>query len=257
MHFVFLHGWCFDQRVWQSTAAALQQAAPRNRNLHCHTLSLPGYGERQEALAPANVAALAADLDQQLAALPLDGEPFALIGWSLGALTALAWAAQYATPALHRLVLVSGTASFVRREAWPHGLPTEQLAGFQQQLAADPAALPGRFALLANQGDSAARALSRQLRDCILPTDHPQAAHTLAAGLACLAEADLTAQLPDVTTPTLLLHGAHDPLMPLAAAQALAAALPYAELVVFPDAAHAPFLSQPEAFADHLRVLAS
>jgi pimeloyl-[acyl-carrier protein] methyl ester esterase len=256
MHYVFLHGWCFDRRVWQTPIDALQgQAASGGQAITCHRLDLPGYGLRLTATAPDTIVALADDLDQQLAALPLGDAPFVLVGWSLGALAALAWTAQAQSALrqrLQRLVLVSGTASFISRPQWPHGLPAEQLAGFQQQLAADAAALPARFALLANQGDSAGRSLSRQLRDCVLPPDSPQATLTLAAGLACLAEADLVSLLPQVAVPTLLLHGELDPLMPLAAAQALAAALPQAELQVFPGRAHAPFLAEPETFARQL-----
>ena len=51
---------------------------------------------------------------------------------------------------------------------------------------------------------------------------------------------------------TLLVHGEHDPLMPLAAAQWLAGHMPNARIEVFPGAAHAPFLSQPERFAELL-----
>jgi pimeloyl-[acyl-carrier protein] methyl ester esterase len=51
----------------------------------------------------------------------------------------------------------------------------------------------------------------------------------------------------------LLVHGEHDPLMPLAAAQWLAGHMPNARIEVFPGAAHAPFLSQPERFAELLK----
>jgi pimeloyl-[acyl-carrier protein] methyl ester esterase len=54
-----------------------------------------------------------------------------------------------------------------------------------------------------------------------------------------------------------LLHGAGDALMPLAAAQWLADALPDGRLSIFDDCGHAPFLSRPrdcavliESFAD-------
>lgn len=250
MDYVFVHGWCFDHRVWQETIAALTaQASASGQAIHCHALHLPGYGPRQEEAAPAQVAELAADLGRQLSTF---AGPITLIGWSLGALAALAYGAGQPMTQLEQLVLVSGTASFIRRPHWPHGLPPEQLAAFQQQLATDAAALPARFALLANQGDAAARGLSRRLRECLLPADSPHSAATLAAGLHCLGEADLTAQLDQVRLPTLLLHGELDPLMPLAAAQALASALPQAELRTFPGRAHAPFLAEPERFAQHL-----
>ena len=48
--------------------------------------------------------------------------------------------------------------------------------------------------------------------------------------------------------PTLLVNGSADPLMPLPAAEALAALIPGARLEVFADCAHAPFISTPAEF---------
>ena len=45
-------------------------------------------------------------------------------------------------------------------------------------------------------------------------------------------------RLADVTAPTLVVHGAHDPLFPLAHGEALAREIPRAELLVLPDAGH-------------------
>jgi pimeloyl-[acyl-carrier protein] methyl ester esterase len=71
---------------------------------------------------------------------------------------------------------------------------------------------------------------------------------TLATGLSWLRDVDLRPLAPRVTAPTLLLHGAVDPLMPLAAAQALAQLIPGSRLHPFAGRAHAPFLSEPESF---------
>ena len=70
----------------------------------------------------------------------------------------------------------------------------------------------------------------------------------MATGLNWLHDVDLRPLAPQVKAPTLLIHGANDPLMPLAAAEALATLIPGAELAVFADCAHAPFISQPDAF---------
>jgi pimeloyl-ACP methyl ester carboxylesterase len=52
-----------------------------------------------------------------------------------------------------------------------------------------------------------------------------------------------------VTRPTRLIHGAHDSLVPLAAAERLCAAMPNARLRMMPDAGHAPHVSEPGAVA--------
>ena len=58
---------------------------------------------------------------------------------------------------------------------------------------------------------------------------------------------------PLVEAPTLLVHGANDPLMPLPAAEALAALIPDARLAIFADCAHAPFISRPEEFLERVQ----
>ncbi len=72
---------------------------------------------------------------------------------------------------------------------------------------------------------------------------------TLLTGLGWLRDIDLRNIVARITCPVLLIHGENDPLMPLAAAHWLAAQLPQATLDVFPGAAHAPFLNDPERFA--------
>jgi pimeloyl-ACP methyl ester carboxylesterase len=64
---------------------------------------------------------------------------------------------------------------------------------------------------------------------------------------------DSTPDLPALDVPVLILHGAEDQLIPLAEAEAMAAALPRAKLVVVPGAGHLPNLEQPEIFNDAVR----
>jgi 3-oxoadipate enol-lactonase len=49
-----------------------------------------------------------------------------------------------------------------------------------------------------------------------------------------------------VRAPTLVVIGDRDPLIPLAAAEATAAALPAAELAVLPGAGHLAFVERPD-----------
>lgn len=74
-----------------------------------------------------------------------------------------------------------------------------------------------------------------------------------AAGGRCMATYDLRAALASIQVPALVLGGRHDFIMPPdVTAEPLAAGLPGAELVVFEESGHFPFVEEPEAF---LRVL--
>lgn len=223
--FVFLPGWCVGRGPLNAAVNALNGTI----------FDLPGYGA-----APLidNFYATADDIASRL-------QPGTTLGgWSLGAQLALAVAAR-APEKVGKLVLVAGTASFVTREGWPHGMPPEMLAEFTAGIAADAEAMLPRFVGGFNRGDARAKAVTLEL----LQLADPRPAGTvLATGLKWLRDVDLRQAATQVKAPTLLVNGSADPLMPLPAAEALAALIPGARLEVFADCAHAPFLSTPEDF---------
>jgi len=226
---VFLPGWSLGR-------------GPLNAAVDAHNgqiFDLPGYGD----------APLITDFFAAADAIAERLTPgTSLAGWSLGAQLAVAVAARHPAK-VGKLLLVAGTASFVQRDGWPHAMPPATLAEFAAAIAADAAAMLPRFVGGFNRGDAQAKAVTRQLLDLADPL--PPAA-TLATGLDWLRDVDLRPLAPLVQAPTLLVHGTADPLMPLAAAEALAALIPGAQLSAFADCAHAPFISQPEAFAARL-----
>ncbi len=239
MKLTLVHGWAYDGRVWDELRAALAE-----RGHATQVIDLPGYAGTADATLTS--------IDDLAAYLLKASEPGStLIAWSLGAMAALAAAAQ--VPGHFRqLILIGATASFVSRDGWPEGLPGEQLDGFRAALADNPGKLLTRFASLCNQGQqdsSVARSLSRRLA---AQNDRPPSAVALSDGLRLLADSDLRPLLAQVATPCLLVHGEHDPLMPLAAARRLLQLLPAASLEVLSGAAHAPFLADPMATASLL-----
>ncbi|MDO8959883.1 MAG: alpha/beta fold hydrolase [Rhodocyclaceae bacterium] len=209
---VLLPGWGFDARVWQPLVSLLE----KDFRIHSASDDLPAGA--------------------------------IVCGWSLGALTALQWALNQPKK-IDRLVLIGATPRFVQAPDWPHGQPPGLLEEFSAAVSADPRAALRRFAALLNQGDGAARRLTREL-SALLDTQASPAA--LAAGLQALRDTDLRQDVGRIRQPVLLLHGAHDALMPLAAAEWLVEHLPVARLEVLPGVAHAPFLAQPERCADLL-----
>ena len=235
---VLVHGWGLGPRAWDPVLPLLAA------DFSVQAVTLPGYAGSPTAPG-ASIAELAAELGRQL-------PPGALLcGWSLGAMLALQCAARH-PDRLKGLILVGANARFVADPTWPEALPMARLAEFVNALDADTDTLLKQFALLIHHGAARARQAIRALTGC-LRDGRPADPATLGEGLALLGTADLRELVAKITTPTLLIHGAADPLMPLAGARRLADLLPQGHLDVFADAAHAPFASAPERFVELVR----
>src|SRR5690242_5058714 len=206
---VLLHGWCFSAEVWRPLAAKL---APRYR---VHAPDLPGYGST-DACEPYTLESLARVVAH---AAPRRCH---VVGWSLGGEVALAWAKR-APCQVRRVALISTTPCFTSRPGWPSATSAAVLREFRRSLAVDRASLLARFTAALVKRDSRARQFSGLLEQ-LSRRDTPDS--VLAAGLAVLAQADVRSGLHEVKQPALVLHGAHDRIVPLAAGRRLAAALP-------------------------------
>jgi pimeloyl-ACP methyl ester carboxylesterase len=88
------------------------------------------------------------------------------------------------------------------------------------------------------------------LQDMMLATS----AEGMVGALAAMRDRpDSTPDLPGLAVPTLVIHGEDDQLIPPAEAQAMAAAIPEAELVIVPGAGHMVNLEQPAVFNEAVR----
>ena len=276
---VLLHGWGLGSAVWQGALPALE------RRFKVAPFSLPGYRASETSQSGSRIEQGSTDPNpqtphkQRLARQASPGSPFdappspplfqtlsfertaetlaqalpegsVLCGWSLGGLLAMQTAAL-APQRFKALILVGSTARFTQAEDWPHAQPADLLSLFSAALANSPVDVLQRFVNLLNHGDTQARTISRMMSEQLLAAPLPERP-TLLAGLDWLRSVDLRSQLTRITTPTLLVHGEHDLLMPLPAAQTLAQQLPEARLEVMPGAAHTPFLHDPDSFARHL-----
>jgi pimeloyl-[acyl-carrier protein] methyl ester esterase len=233
---VLLHGWCFSAEVWGPLAAKL---APRYR---VHVPDLPGYGS-MEACEPYTLESLAHVVAR---AAPRRCH---VVGWSLGGEVALAWAKR--TPRqVRRVALIATTPCFTSRPGWQCATSAAVLREFRCSLATDRASLLARFTAALVKRDARARHFAGLLEQ-LSRRDTPHS--VLAAGLSVLAQADVRGGLHGVKQPTLVVHGAHDRIVPPAAGRRLAAALPDGRFSLLRSCAHAPFLSQPARVARMLR----
>lgn len=230
---VLLHGWSLHGGMW---GPWLDRLAERAR---LHLVDLPGHGRSPW---PTGVRDLATLADRVLAAIPRGAT---VLGWSLGGMVALELARR--DPQLVRaLVLVATTPKFRAGDGWEHGMRPQVLDGFARNLAQDYRDTVQNFLALQVLGDEHAGQALRKLRSQLTSHGEPDP-RALAAGLEILREADLRADLPRITQPTLVIAGAHDRVTPPSAGSALAAAMPSARYCLVERAGHAPFMSHAAA----------
>ncbi len=228
---VLLHGWAGGRDCWRPLLPALRPWA---------NLTLVDW----QAAAADGLDSLVADI---LAVAP---ERAVHVGWSLGGQVATAVAAA-APERVSALVTVASNPCFTARPGWP-GLPAATLQSFASELDGNPAKTLRRFASLQAKGSSDPRALVRQW----LRGGEHWSADALAAGLQWLASLDTRTMLQGLECPQLHLLADTDALVPVRAANALAAALaatPNAAVRVLDADCHALPLAAPVPLAAALR----
>ncbi|CAI0965754.1 pimeloyl-ACP methyl ester esterase BioH [Serratia ficaria] len=230
---VLLHGWGLNAEVW---GCMLERLTPHFR---LHLVDLPGYG-RSQGFGAMSLEQMA---ETVLAAAP----PQAWwLGWSLGGLVA----SQIALTRPQRasgLITVASSPCFAARDDWP-GIRPEVLSGFQHQLSQDFQRTVERFLALQTLGTESARQDARQLKAVVLNQPTPTV-EVLNGGLEILRTADLRRPMADLNLPLLRVYGYLDGLVPRKVAGLLDAAWPRSTAEILAKAAHAPFISHPDAFA--------
>lgn len=235
---LLIHGWGMHGGVWEDVAQKLAVDC----KVHC--VDLPGYGYSKAG----KVTTLDAIVDELSASF---AEPLSVCGWSLGGQIALHWAAREPDK-VRRLILVASTPCFTKRADWAFGMESEVLNKFATELEQNHAATLRRFIALQLRGSENERELLAQLRERLFSRGEPDMG-ALRAGLNILRDVDLRNELQSIKQPTLAMTGERDKLTPPAASFYLAQAMPSARLVKVAGAAHAPFLSHPEFFVEHIK----
>lgn len=174
-------------------------------------------------------ASLEFELEQLAAVAATLDEPFDLMGTSMGAPVAVAWAA--ARPeTVRRLVLYGGWAR--GDELSPPGVREHVLGLVESHWGLGSDVLTDIFAPDADR--TTRLSLARYQRAC-------STAATARALLALSYELDVRERLGQVRAPTLVVHRTGDRAAPVAQASALAGGIDGAQLVLLPGRSHMPY----------------
>lgn len=233
---VLLHGWGLNAEVWQEIVPRLSP------HFRLHLVDLPGYGRSQGA----EQLSLAEMAQRLVPHLP----PRAwLMGWSLGGLVATELA-RSVPQQIAGLISVASSPCFTAQQDWP-GIQPATLENFQLQLSDNFQRTVERFLALQTLGTDSARSDARRLKEVVLAQPVPPVA-VLDNGLEILRTTDLREVLPQLALPFLRIYGALDGLVPRKIAPLLDARLPGSPSAIVEKAAHAPFISHPDIFCQHV-----
>lgn len=260
---VLHHGWTQDHTSWEDVAQLLAA--------DLRVLSYDARGHGRSDAGPrgsATLEQLADDLAEVITRLIPEG-PVVLAGHSLGGPVLLAFAERHPELFAERvrgMALVATSAAFIGRDilGLPRRVTTPLLKVVPPVLGSStrfPLRRTGMGPVLAQAirtglyGPGAATPTFRRRTSAQVARSHPATVFALAAGLVDRDWRHLLDAL--ATTPTKVLGGTHDALTPIAHSRAIAAALPTAELIVYPKAGHMLPYERATEVAAELRALAS
>ena len=236
---LFLHGYPFDGTLWRHQAGAF----PGWRTL---IPDLRGLGRSDAPDLGYSMATYADDLAGLLDAIGVD--EVVLAGLSMGGYVAFEFLRRH-RPRVRGLVLADTRAQADSAEgrkgretamaaAREGGAPLIADQMLSRLLAPDRAGVASRFGPDDDGGGTRWRESSARSPPCATGRTPPASCP------------------PSPDCPTLVVVGAEDQLTPPKDAEAIAKAIPGARLAVIPHAGHLAPLEQPEAFNEHLRVVA-
>ena len=235
---VLLHGWGMHGGIWSDLAAQFSQ------NFEVHCVDLPGYGQSQP------IAVYTLDSIVECLAEQFD-RAITLCGWSLGGQIAMHWA-RCEPEKIKRMVLVTSTPCFAERIDWKFGMARASLHQFAVGLEKNHKATLRRFLALQVRGCEGERELLSAMREKLFIRGEPDM-DALRGGLNILRDADLRDVVRNIKQPTLVIAGERDKLTLPGASYYLAQRLQNSRVAEIKGAAHAPFLSHPEIFIEHMK----
>ena len=242
---IFIHGGFMNHQIWETQVTALLKSGFR-----VITFDLRGHGRSDKPMSSYTSEMYASDLEAFQEALEI--EKVALVGWSLGATVATAYASRYPDRLTH-LCLVStgifdGLAPASSEGEDEHGLDIDRLLAHQRTNRPE-----GMAAYVERMvSDDADERMKDWLWEMGMQTPQRVALKTLEIYL----DPDYSAMgrtLSSLSVPGAVFHGTDDEAASLSAAEHVAMeVLNHGTFVLFEKSGHVPFLTETGRFNQQL-----
>ncbi|PKW11567.1 Pimeloyl-ACP methyl ester carboxylesterase [Streptomyces sp. 1222.5] len=245
---VFVASAYLGHEMWEYQMLPLAEAGHR-----CVALDRRGHGRSDDTWSGYDLDTLADDLNGLFDHLDLRG--ITLVGHSVGTAEVIRCLTRHGSARVDRVALVAGVSpGLVRSPGIPDGVDPAAVRADEELFRRDRAAWFTAFAddffAVRQPGNDVSPAYVRHLIDrCLVAT--PRAATGIRAVVATL---DLTAELPALDVPVLVVHGTHDTSAPLAlTGRRLAKFVPDATLKVYENGGHGLFATHADLLTADLR----
>ena len=239
---VLLHGWGMRGDFFHEQIAALSP------NFQVVVPDLRGHGQSSHLRNGQGLPTLVDDVAELLVSLDLSEA--LLMGWSMGAM--VAWGVLQGKEAsrISGLVTIDMVPRILNDENWKFGLREGKDATVFSTITARMIAdwpgftrvfVPRIFA-------SGRRTECKALADRIINKTQENHPESMARLWLSMADQDFRRKLPEINTPTLVIHGALSQLYSEEASEWVAGQMPNARRVDFANSGHAPHLEEPDLF---------
>lgn len=244
---VLLHGWPLSADTWDDVAIALADAGYR-----VISYDRRGFGRSAHPWSGYDYNTLADDLKSVLQ--KAGASDATIVGFSMGGGEVVRYMSRHDGRGVVQTALVASVVPYMLKTADnPHGVDSQVFADMSTAIKADRPAFFGTFFdNFYGTGDKDVP-VSQEVRNW---STQIALQANLKATLACInafATTDFRPDLVAMTTPTLVIHGDADQIVPIdASARAVSKELPEAQLVEYPRGPHGLFATHKQQLARDL-----
>jgi pimeloyl-ACP methyl ester carboxylesterase len=233
---VLIHGVSMSRRYFR------RQVDPLGARRRVIAVDLRGHGDSSNAETGHTIPHYARDLKSFIEALGLERP--VLLGWSMGAFVAFDYIRQFGTSAIAGLIVCDEAASDFKWEGFEDGfLDLAELHSLMSDVQEDRESFQRHLVAEMFHSEQQRSDLEWMVAECMkLPIG------ALSSILFDQSVQDYRQDVTAIGVPTLICWGRHDALIPVTGAGDLKQRIPHAEVVIFEDSGHCPFLEESEKF---------
>ena len=240
---VLIHRWPLSGQSWQAQVGPLSQAGYR-----VVSYDRRGFGRSDKPHGGYDYDTLADDLEGVLSELDL--RDVTLVGFSMGGGEVARYITKHGEDRLRSAVFAAAVPPYLAQtEDNPQGPLTQELADqMEEGLKENRDAFFDQFTTQFFSVDGELK-VSEQQRQEAIALCHQSDQRAALACMEAFGTTDFRGDLPNVTVPTLVIHGDGDGVVPFdGSGKRTQAAIPHSELVVLEDAPHGCNVSHAEHF---------